>query len=229
MRQANTTYVNLRATLDDLDPFVEASKPVARKLRPYLARAAAVRARGGAHRARPAPARARTRARATTCSSSSAPTRRSRTSRWSRRAGAIDFGTGAKGRGPDARRVPRAGRGAGGSPPRSSPTGRPYTPDFVGWIDDFSHTGAYDALGSFSRAQTYVNAFTCDDGLPTGDLIPLERARRGVQGARQPAPGQALPGRRRGARRRRLQRLLRGGAAASSTASSPHRATGPTP
>ena len=29
---------------------------------------------------------------------------------------------------------------------------RPYTPDFVGWLDDFSTTGAYDALGGFSRA-----------------------------------------------------------------------------
>jgi len=30
--------------------------------------------------------------------------------------------------------------------------GRPYTPDFVGWMDDFSTTGGYDALGGFSRA-----------------------------------------------------------------------------
>jgi phospholipid/cholesterol/gamma-HCH transport system substrate-binding protein len=30
--------------------------------------------------------------------------------------------------------------------------GRPYTLDFVGWMDDFSTTGAYDALGGFSRA-----------------------------------------------------------------------------
>jgi phospholipid/cholesterol/gamma-HCH transport system substrate-binding protein len=30
--------------------------------------------------------------------------------------------------------------------------GRPYTPDLVGWLDDFSATGAYDALGGFSRA-----------------------------------------------------------------------------
>ena len=50
--------------------------------------------------------------------------------------------------------------------------GRPYTPDFVGWFDDFSHTGAYDALGSFSRAQIYFNAFTLQEGLPTGTLIP---------------------------------------------------------
>jgi len=32
MRQANTTFVNLRATLDDLTPLVNASKPVAEKL-----------------------------------------------------------------------------------------------------------------------------------------------------------------------------------------------------
>ena len=50
--------------------------------------------------------------------------------------------------------------------------GRPYTVDFVGWMDDFSHTGAYDALGSFSRAQLYVNAFSIQSGLPTGELIP---------------------------------------------------------
>ncbi len=30
--------------------------------------------------------------------------------------------------------------------------GREYTPDFVGWMDDFSTSGAYDALGGFSRA-----------------------------------------------------------------------------
>ncbi len=44
--------------------------------------------------------------------------------------------------------------------------GRPYTPDFVSWFDDFSQTGAYDALGSFSRSQTYVNAFTLSTGTP---------------------------------------------------------------
>ena len=45
MRQANTTYVNLRATLDDLDPFVEASKPVAPQAAALPRRAAPVRAR----------------------------------------------------------------------------------------------------------------------------------------------------------------------------------------
>jgi phospholipid/cholesterol/gamma-HCH transport system substrate-binding protein len=35
MRNFNTTGVNLRATLDDLDPLVQASKPAARKLQPF--------------------------------------------------------------------------------------------------------------------------------------------------------------------------------------------------
>ena len=37
LRKSNTTFVNLRATLDDLDPLVDASKPVVRDLRPLLA------------------------------------------------------------------------------------------------------------------------------------------------------------------------------------------------
>ena len=38
MRTANTTFVNLRAALDDVDPLVDASKPVATELRPFLAK-----------------------------------------------------------------------------------------------------------------------------------------------------------------------------------------------
>jgi phospholipid/cholesterol/gamma-HCH transport system substrate-binding protein len=36
MRTADTTFVNLRATLDDLDPLVNASKPVADRLGPFF-------------------------------------------------------------------------------------------------------------------------------------------------------------------------------------------------
>ncbi|HEY6781565.1 MAG TPA: MlaD family protein, partial [Thermoleophilaceae bacterium] len=36
LRQANTTFVNLRSTLDDLDQLVDASKPVAPKLAPFF-------------------------------------------------------------------------------------------------------------------------------------------------------------------------------------------------
>ena len=36
LRQANTTFVNLRAALDDLDPLVAATKPATRDLAPFL-------------------------------------------------------------------------------------------------------------------------------------------------------------------------------------------------
>jgi phospholipid/cholesterol/gamma-HCH transport system substrate-binding protein len=36
-RQANTTFVNLRAALDDLDPLVETAKPATKNLAPFLA------------------------------------------------------------------------------------------------------------------------------------------------------------------------------------------------
>jgi hypothetical protein len=50
--------------------------------------------------------------------------------------------------------------------------GREYTVDFLGWMDDFSHTGGADALGSFARVHTYLNAFSFSGGAPV--LIPPE-------------------------------------------------------
>jgi phospholipid/cholesterol/gamma-HCH transport system substrate-binding protein len=37
MRQSNTTFVNLRAALDDLEPLVETAKPATKELAPFLA------------------------------------------------------------------------------------------------------------------------------------------------------------------------------------------------
>ena len=37
LRTANTTFVNLRAALDDVDPLVTAARPAAQQLRPFLA------------------------------------------------------------------------------------------------------------------------------------------------------------------------------------------------
>ena len=48
MRQANTTFVNVRSALDDVNPLVNASKPVAKKLKPFLAQVQPL-----AHDARP--------------------------------------------------------------------------------------------------------------------------------------------------------------------------------
>jgi phospholipid/cholesterol/gamma-HCH transport system substrate-binding protein len=46
---------------------------------------------------------------------------------------------------------------------------RPYTPDVVGWFDDFSHSGIYDALGASSRVGIHASAFA----LLNGQLSPV--------------------------------------------------------
>jgi phospholipid/cholesterol/gamma-HCH transport system substrate-binding protein len=171
MRQANTTYVDLRGTLDELEPFVDASKPVAKRLQPYL------------RELRPFARDAR-------------PTVRD-LSRMVRESGpdndlldlqrtyppladialveknrSIDFGTGPVQLGQTEGAFPELARSLAGSTPIIA-HGRPYAPDFVGWMDDFSHTGGFDANGSFSRTQTLLNAFSPSDGSGVVGLLPL--------------------------------------------------------
>jgi phospholipid/cholesterol/gamma-HCH transport system substrate-binding protein len=52
---------------------------------------------------------------------------------------------------------------------------RPYAPELVGWFDDFATTGAYDALGNFSRAGLAINGFTVDPAL---GLLPVPTSLR---------------------------------------------------
>jgi phospholipid/cholesterol/gamma-HCH transport system substrate-binding protein len=161
MRQANTTYVNLRATLDDVDPLVEASKPVARKLRPYLAQL-----RPFANEAR--------------------PTLRD-LSQILRRRGQFNDLTELNRTYPALAEIATETRERNGAQrPGAFPVlakaltdsagvvarGRPYTVDLTGWFDDFSTTGASDALGSFSRVQTFVNALSAQ---LYGGIIPREQ------------------------------------------------------
>ena len=171
MRQANTTYVDLRSTLDELDPFVEASKPVAKRLQPYLRElrpfaadarptvrdlSAIVRKPGAdndlveLNRTYPALADITTETR-------------------DRK---IDFGTGPQDVGRTRGAFPELADALEGSTPIVA-HGRPYAPDFVGWMDDFSHTGGWDANGSFSRTQTLLNAFSPSDGSGAFALLPL--------------------------------------------------------
>jgi phospholipid/cholesterol/gamma-HCH transport system substrate-binding protein len=141
MRRANTTFVNLRAALEDVDPLVDAAKPAVRRLGPFLDQARLF-VRDGE------------------------PTITD-LSRTIRRAGPTnDLVELIRSFPPLARTAidPREVNGAerrGAFPETAdalraaAPTialGRAYTPDFVGWLDDFSTTGAYDALGNFSRA-----------------------------------------------------------------------------
>jgi phospholipid/cholesterol/gamma-HCH transport system substrate-binding protein len=141
MRRANTTFVNLRAALDDVDPLVDAAKPVARRLGPFLDEA-----RLFARDARPT-----VRDLSRTISSPG---------RDNDLIELIDSFPPLTRAALDPRRVNGATR-RGAFPETAealrdaAPTiaqGRPYTPDLVGWLDDFSATGAYDALGGFSRA-----------------------------------------------------------------------------
>src|SRR3954470_9936213 len=163
MRRANTTFVNLRATLDDLKPLVDDSKPVAPKLRRLLAEL------------RPLTRDAR-------------PTLRD-LNRLIRTKGANndlieatqsavavrDIGVGP---------VQRNGKERQGALPASAAAlkesvpelgyARPYAVDLTGWFDDFAHSGVYDALGGESRAAAHVNAFVVANGV----LQPVPEAQR---------------------------------------------------
>jgi phospholipid/cholesterol/gamma-HCH transport system substrate-binding protein len=148
MRRADTTFLNLRAALDDLQPLVDDSKPVAKKLRPLLAQL------------RPLAQDAR-------------PTLRD-LSRIIRRSGAnndlveltraqvpvrnVAVGpVTANGKQREGA-LPASTKALAGTTPEIS-FFRPYSADFIGWLDDFSHSGMYDALGGVSRAGLHASAF----------------------------------------------------------------------
>jgi phospholipid/cholesterol/gamma-HCH transport system substrate-binding protein len=170
LRQANTTYVNLRATLDELDPFVEASKPVAKRLRPYLAELRPF-AREAVPTVRDMSALVRSDGRANDVIELNRTYPGLKDMALAKRSRKIDFGTGPVELGERRGAFPELVQALTDSAPVIA-HGRPYTVDLFGWFDDFSHTGAYDALGSFSRVQTYFNAFTASEGLPDR-LLPL--------------------------------------------------------
>jgi phospholipid/cholesterol/gamma-HCH transport system substrate-binding protein len=165
MRRADTTFVNLRATLDDLQPLVDEAKPVAKKLQPFFGEL------------RPLARDAR-------------PTLRD-LSRLVRSPGAsndlIELTKSAVPlRGAAVGPIQRDGKERDGAMPASTSalkeatpelaTAIPYTPDLTGWFDDFSHSGLYDALGGASRAAIYVNLFAPANGVLKPLLTPLAQS-----------------------------------------------------
>jgi len=164
MRRANTTFVNLRSTLDEVDPLVEASKPVAKRLGPFLSQARAFAA-------------------------DAEPTVHDLSVTIRRRGRANDLinllqtfpplaeiATVEKNRSyaPGGKRYPVGKtRGAfqesvgalkGGASEISF--ARPYTTDFLGWFDDFSTTGGgFDALGATARGFISMSEFMHRDSL----------------------------------------------------------------
>ncbi|MDP1848868.1 MAG: MlaD family protein, partial [Solirubrobacteraceae bacterium] len=176
MRKANTTFVNLRSALDDLDPLVDDAKPVVRtKLRPFLAEL-----RPFARDARPAVREL---------------------SQTVRRPGADNDLVELLRRQPALDRIAnQTAERNGAQRPGAFPTTikafegmtkqiaflRPYAPELVGWFDDFSATGMYDAMGSFSRAGLQLNGFTLGPAL---NALPIPAELRNLILAAGTHPG----------------------------------------
>ncbi|HEX6457953.1 MAG TPA: MlaD family protein [Thermoleophilaceae bacterium] len=160
MRNANTTFVNLRAALNDVDPFVNASKPVAKKLKPFLDQVQPL-----ARDARPTIASLNTVIRRPGQNNDLVELIQTLTPLahiavdTAQRNGAQRQGA-----------FPESTQALKGSAPIIA-FGRPYTPDLFGWFDDFSTTGDYDALGQISRTQVIFNSTSADssgiNGLPS--------------------------------------------------------------
>lgn len=193
MRRANTTFVNLRGALDDTDPLVAASKPVAKKLLPFFAEL-----RPFARDARPTIRNLRL-----------ILDRKGRSNDLNE---VLRFATPLKNISIDSGQ--RNGQSRRGAFPEAAQAlkdtapiiaqGRPYTPDLIGWFDDFSTPGNIDAQGGYLRFQIYLNSLSVTPGgalQPLRDLInppggggPLSanvntnQFRRCPGGAEPPAP-----------------------------------------
>jgi phospholipid/cholesterol/gamma-HCH transport system substrate-binding protein len=150
MRRANTTFVNLRSTLDDVDPLVDASEPVAKVLGPFLAEARAFAA-DAEPTVRDLSRTVRRRGPSNDLINlldsfpplaDIAVLRKQRTASPGGRAVDVGVTDGAF------QETVEAFKNAA---PEIA-LGRAYTTDFLGWADDFSTTGGgFDALGAMGR------------------------------------------------------------------------------
>ncbi len=163
MRNFNTTSVNLRATLDDLDPLVDASKPVADRLGPFFrnfraASADLVPTVRDLDRITKAPGSDNDLVDLT---------------RLQPKLAKIAVGP-----------VRRNGEQRQGALPESSTAlrdsleqlafFRTYSPELTGWFDDFGHSGVIDANGGLGRIGTTFNTFSVGvNDLPIVDLAGL--------------------------------------------------------
>jgi phospholipid/cholesterol/gamma-HCH transport system substrate-binding protein len=159
LRQANTTFVNLRSTLDDLDQLVNASKPVAPKLAPFF------------RQLRPLVADAR-------------PTIKDLRTLISRPGAGNDL-IDLLQKQPRLTQIATPTfqhtiKGLQQGTPVLQFI-RPYAPDLIGWFRDFGQSTAnYDANGHFARISPIVNAFQFTDNPAGGTLTALKPAERQV-------------------------------------------------
>jgi phospholipid/cholesterol/gamma-HCH transport system substrate-binding protein len=151
LRRGNTTFVNLRATLDDLDPLVAESKPATKRLAPFLREL-----RPLVRDARPTIADLR---------------------KLVTRPGSDNDLLDATRKLPGLQRVasPTFDHSRQALI-KSQPVLefiRPYSEELTGWFHDFGQSTAnYDANGHFARIQPIFNAFTFTDNQAGGVLRP---------------------------------------------------------
>lgn len=195
LRRADTTFVNLRTTLNVLKPLVDESKPVAIKLRPFLGdlRTTAANAQPTIHDLRfivrrPGPGND-----LIELTNTSVPVRNAALG--SLTALCLDKASGtykplrrgqscAKG---DLRRRPGAFQSSTAALNTATPElayGRPYSSDLTGWFNDFSDSGLQDAVGGFSRAALNINLLSLANSPQLPDLskgLPLDLGKQTEQ------------------------------------------------
>jgi phospholipid/cholesterol/gamma-HCH transport system substrate-binding protein len=183
LRKTNTTFVNLRATLDDLDVLVSESKPATKELAPFLRQL-----RPLVHDARPTIRDLR---------------------QLIRRPGNGNDLIELNQKTPQLAKLtdtvfPRAVTALQKTQPVLE-YARPYTPDLAGWFTKFGEGAAtYDANGHYARIQPIFNAFQLN-GTPGGDQLTalgdaqrlggleLRQNQRCPGGAMQPPPDGSAP------------------------------------
>jgi phospholipid/cholesterol/gamma-HCH transport system substrate-binding protein len=179
MRHANTTFVNLRAAADDLEPLVEATDPVAERLGPFFsefraASAGAVPTIRDLEQVIRRPGRANDLVELTRL--------------------AVPLSEAALGDGrPQCGQNPvtdyeeaaddEFGQGALGETRCTLRNAMPilthfraYTPELVGWFDDFSTSGTIDANGGIGRIGGTFNVFTPNETGVAEILSPVDPA-----------------------------------------------------
>jgi phospholipid/cholesterol/gamma-HCH transport system substrate-binding protein len=177
LRKSNTTFVNLRATLDDLDPLVDASKTATKRLEPFLkilrplVRDAAPTIRDlSALISSPGPGN-------DTIDLLNATPRLTEL---------------AESAFPDTVRALRATQDV-------VEFGRPYAPETIGFLRDFGQSASnYDANGHFARVSPMFNAFSLT-GTPTTrvltQVLPSAKQQGLQYGLKNRCPGAATQAR----------------------------------
>jgi phospholipid/cholesterol/gamma-HCH transport system substrate-binding protein len=173
LRQANTTFVNLNATLDDLDKLVNASKPATKRLAPFLKQL-----RPLVRDATPTITDLRQLIRTPGPNNDLIEllTKQPKLANLAK----ADF--------------PRTIQALQKGQPVVDYL-RPYAPDFTGWLTKFAEGAAnYDANGHYARIQPMFNAFSLTDNAAGSFLTAAPTSQRlaGLQtGKQQRCPGAA--------------------------------------